>query len=66
MNPRGSTAYGSSFAAAAVRFKAAVIGAPMINRLSLIGTSDMPAYMAWQAGGANPWTRAGESNAHPT
>lgn len=41
------------------RFKAAITGAPVANRLSFIGTSDIPWFMEWQGGG-NPWTREGE------
>lgn len=41
------------------RFKAAITGAPVSDCLSMIGTTDIPFFSEWHAGG-NPWTREGE------
>lgn len=41
------------------RFKAAITGAPVVNRQNFIGTTDIPWFMEWHAGG-NPWEPEGE------
>ncbi len=41
------------------RFRAAITGAPVANRHNFIGTTDIPWFMEWHAGG-NPWEREGE------
>jgi dipeptidyl aminopeptidase/acylaminoacyl peptidase len=41
------------------RFRAAVVGAPVIDQLSMIGTSDIPHFSAFELGGY-PWERPEE------
>ncbi|MDB4894416.1 MAG: peptidase prolyl oligopeptidase active site domain protein, partial [Firmicutes bacterium] len=41
------------------RFKAAIAGAPVVNRYNFIGTSDIPWFMEHQGGGSNPWGEDG-------
>jgi dipeptidyl aminopeptidase/acylaminoacyl peptidase len=41
------------------RFKAAVVGAPVIDQLSMIGTTDIPQFAAYELGGL-PWERPEE------
>jgi dipeptidyl aminopeptidase/acylaminoacyl peptidase len=40
------------------RFKAAITGAPVVNRHSFVGTTDIPWFMEWHGGG-NPWEPEG-------
>ena len=41
------------------RFKAAVVGAPVVDQLSMLGTSDIPGFVVFAEGGL-PWDRPDE------
>jgi dipeptidyl aminopeptidase/acylaminoacyl peptidase len=41
------------------RFKAAVVGAPVVDQLSMVGTTDIPHFAAYELGGL-PWDRPEE------
>ncbi len=43
------------------RFKAAIAGAPVVNRHNAVGTTDIPWMIQWHGGG-NPWSKEGEEN----